>query len=145
MRNATSLALVREAFITASTAATCTPTSMVPPSPQFLTPRGSCTACFNEDLQGYLAQKKAPSSLGPPQGSSHRPTVRSYLGALSNEQATPVHWAERRTHPCHYRGRPRNETYLFIDTNRTATRMSHWCFGAVFTLTSPLLGTSLGD
>ena len=42
------------------------------------------------DVQGYLAHKKTPPSLGPPQDPRHRPTVGSYGGAFSYERGTPV-------------------------------------------------------
>ena len=34
-------------------------------------------------LQGYLAHKKTPTPLGPPQDPCHRPTVGSHGGAFS--------------------------------------------------------------
>ena len=40
-------------------------------------------------LQGYLAHKKTPSPLGPPQGPRHSPTVGSQGGAVSCERSTP--------------------------------------------------------
>ena len=41
-------------------------------------------------LQGNLAHKKQPTSLGPPQGPRHSPTVGSQVGAVSYERGTPV-------------------------------------------------------
>ena len=41
-------------------------------------------------LQGYLARKKTPKPLGPPQHPRHRATVGSQGGALSYERGTPV-------------------------------------------------------
>ena len=41
-------------------------------------------------LQGYLAHKKQPHLLGPPKGPRHRPTAKSYGGAVSYEEGTPV-------------------------------------------------------
>ena len=34
-------------------------------------------------IQGYLAHKKTPTPLGPPQDPRHRPTLGSYGGAFS--------------------------------------------------------------
>jgi len=48
-------------------------------------------------LQGYLAHKKLPPSLGPSTVHRHRATVGSYGGVGSRERGTPV--------PCHVRGR----------------------------------------
>ena len=42
-------------------------------------------------VQGYLAHKKHPPSLGPPQGPRHSPVVGSYEGAVSHERGTLVH------------------------------------------------------
>ena len=42
-------------------------------------------------LQGYLAHKKHPPSLGLPYGPRHSPTVGSYEGVVSYERGTPVH------------------------------------------------------
>ena len=41
-------------------------------------------------VQGYLAHKKHPTSLGPPYDPRHSPTVGSYEGAVSYERGTPV-------------------------------------------------------
>ena len=41
-------------------------------------------------LQGYLAHKKQPPPLGPPQEPRHGPTVGSYGGAGSYERGAPV-------------------------------------------------------
>jgi len=41
-------------------------------------------------LQGYLAHKKHPSSLGPPYGPRHSPTVGSWEGDVSYERGAPV-------------------------------------------------------
>ena len=41
-------------------------------------------------LQGYLAHKKPPPPLGPPQGPRHSPTVGSYGEAVSYGRGTPV-------------------------------------------------------
>jgi len=41
-------------------------------------------------LQGYLAHKKHPPSLGPPYCPRHSPTVGSYEGVVSCERGTPV-------------------------------------------------------
>ena len=46
-----------------------------------------------EGIEGayrYLAHKKTPTPLGPPQDPRHRPKVVSYGGALSYERGTPV-------------------------------------------------------
>ena len=40
--------------------------------------------------QGYLAHKKQPPFLGPPQGPRHIPAVGSWVGAVSDEQGNPV-------------------------------------------------------
>ena len=42
-------------------------------------------------VQGFIAHKKHPSSLGPPQGPRHVPTVGSYGEAVSYERCDPVH------------------------------------------------------
>ena len=36
-----------------------------------------------KNVQGYLAHKKTPTPLGPPQDPRHRPTVGSYGGVFS--------------------------------------------------------------
>ena len=41
-------------------------------------------------LQGYLAQKRQPPPLGPPQGTRHSRAVGSYGGAFSYERSTPA-------------------------------------------------------
>ena len=41
-------------------------------------------------LQGYLAHKKAPISLGTPYGPGHNPTIVSWKVVLSYERGTPV-------------------------------------------------------
>ena len=41
-------------------------------------------------LQGYIAHKKQPPPLGPPQGPRHSPTVESWEVAVSHERGTPV-------------------------------------------------------
>ena len=41
-------------------------------------------------LQDYLAHKKAPHPVGPPQGPRHRPTVRSYGVAFAYKRGTSV-------------------------------------------------------
>ena len=41
-------------------------------------------------LQGYLALKKQPTSLGPPWGPMHSPTAGSWVGAVSCERSIPV-------------------------------------------------------
>ena len=47
-------------------------------------------------IQGYLAHKKPPPPLGPPQGPRQRPSVGSYGVAFSDERVTPVHHAMSR-------------------------------------------------
>jgi hypothetical protein len=42
-------------------------------------------------VQRYLAHKKKITSLGPPQGPGHSPTVGSYDRAFSHERGNPVH------------------------------------------------------
>jgi len=41
-------------------------------------------------VQGYLAHKKTPTPLGPPQDPRHRPTVGSQGGALSYERGARI-------------------------------------------------------
>jgi len=41
-------------------------------------------------LQMYLAQKKAPTLLGPPSDPVHSPAIGSKGGAVSYERGTPV-------------------------------------------------------
>ena len=41
-------------------------------------------------LEGYLARKKQPPPLGPPQGPGRSPTVGSQVAAVFNERGTPV-------------------------------------------------------
>ena len=41
-------------------------------------------------LQGYLAHKKPPPPLGPPEGPRHEPTAGSQGGAVVCERGTPV-------------------------------------------------------
>ena len=41
-------------------------------------------------LQGYLANKKTPTPLGPPLDPRHRPTVGSLGGAVSYDRGTPL-------------------------------------------------------
>ena len=41
-------------------------------------------------LQGYLARKKTPTLLGPPQHPRHRPTVGFWGGAFSFKRGIPV-------------------------------------------------------
>ena len=41
-------------------------------------------------LQGYLAHKKHPTPLGPPQVPRHRATVGSYGGGVYHERGTPA-------------------------------------------------------
>ena len=43
-----------------------------------------------ERLQGYLAHKKTPNPLGPPQVPRHRDAVGSYGGGVYYERGTPV-------------------------------------------------------
>ena len=43
-----------------------------------------------EKSQGYLAHKKQPPSLGPPQGPKHSPTAGSQGKAVSYERGTPL-------------------------------------------------------
>ena len=43
-----------------------------------------------EASQGYLAQKKELSPLGPPKGPEQSPTVESYGGAMSYDRCSPV-------------------------------------------------------
>ena len=43
-----------------------------------------------EPRQGYLAYKRTPTSLGPPQGPRHRPTVGS-LGGLFLVREVPLY------------------------------------------------------
>ena len=43
-----------------------------------------------QGLQGYLADKKPPPPLGPPQEPRHGPTVGSYGVAVSYKRGTPV-------------------------------------------------------
>ena len=57
---------------------------LVAASPE--TPARECLAW----LQGYLAHKKQPTSLGPPLGHRRSPTVGSQVGAVSYERGTPV-------------------------------------------------------
>ena len=42
-------------------------------------------------IRGFLAHKKTPTPLGPPQGPNHSPTVGTYRAAVCYEQGTPVH------------------------------------------------------
>ena len=42
------------------------------------------------NTQEYLAHKKQPTSLGPPEGPRHSPTVGSWVGAVSYERGTPI-------------------------------------------------------
>ena len=47
-------------------------------------------SCFRTwSLQGYLAQKKQPRLLGPPDDPRYSPTVGSWQGGVSCEQGTP--------------------------------------------------------
>ena len=43
-----------------------------------------------QTIQGYLAHKKTPTPLGPPQDPMHSPTVGSCGGAVSYERGTTV-------------------------------------------------------
>ena len=45
---------------------------------------------YNGPLQGYLAHKKLPPSLGPPQGPRHSPTIESKGVAVSCGRGNPV-------------------------------------------------------
>ena len=47
----------------------------------------TCTVC---GLQGYLAHKKQPPPLGPPQDPRYGPTVGSQGGPVSHVRGTPV-------------------------------------------------------
>ena len=40
--------------------------------------------------QGYLAHQKTPTPLGPPWDPRHKPTVWSYVEAVSDERGNPV-------------------------------------------------------
>ena len=53
-------------------------------------PRPSTPNPRPQTLQGYLAYKKTPTPLGPPQDPRHRPTAGSLGGAFSYERGTPV-------------------------------------------------------
>jgi hypothetical protein len=50
-------------------------------------PQGS-SLC--SQIQGYLAEKKTPRPLGPPQEPRHGPTEGSYGVAVSHKRGTPV-------------------------------------------------------
>ena len=50
-------------------------------------------------IQGYLAHKKPPPPLGPPQGPMHRTTVGSYGGAVSYERGNQFPDIRRRRSP----------------------------------------------
>jgi len=56
----------------------------------FPLPGGPTHITNRHPLQGYLAHKKTPNPLGPPEGPRHSPTVGSYGGAVSYERGTPV-------------------------------------------------------
>ena len=45
---------------------------------------------YTNAIQGYLAHKKPPPPLGPPQGPGHRPTVGSWEESRCHERGTPV-------------------------------------------------------
>jgi len=57
-----------------------------------------------DSVQGYLAHKKTPTRLGPPQEPRHGPTVGSYAVAVSYERGTPV---QTILPALHARGAPR--------------------------------------
>ena len=50
----------------------------------------------NSCLQGYLAHKKPPPPLGPPEGPRHKPTVGCYGRAVSYERGTPASFSPNR-------------------------------------------------
>jgi len=67
-------------------------------------------------IQGYLAHKKTPTPLGPPQDPRHRPTVGSYGVAVSYTRGSPVtcaYWLFRERYPKPYTTTPKHATLKY--------------------------------